>query len=180
MNYENTKSKIRRVYEQSSQNAEDLEKKSNQNEKVKRDLKSYGTNQFDFNIIRDFSSEWEECEVLKIEVLNNPTRIPFTIFKYGYYEEWRIFINNIPEKFIPYIYSQVEIRSTTNTDLNTAPQGQSFSPIYNGTIIQKISENNGIYNIVLVIGFNTDLFKEEQRLQGRVIVKITNPQDVLV
>jgi hypothetical protein len=171
MSYVNTKHKIRTIFTAAQQNRADLDTLAVSNDKVLEQLKKVSIYKFNFNKIHDFSSEWENTEVLSIDILNdyNHSDGSYSITKkYAAYKEWQVEVDNIPEKYLPFLDYKMEVQTNAGIDLTNNFQTTS--------ILQKISEKEGIYNIILIAGMSTNFLDDEVSLKTRLLVKIHNPE----
>jgi len=176
MKYENTKHKLRTAFTKAQTNTDSITKFETQNTTTKNALKALNIPVFNFNHIHDFSSEWMDNEIDNVPVIkeitwDNETSWTGTfVFDSTYiaHKTLRLEIDNVPEKFLPFIDYKLVIESKSDTEWT--------DNYYTSSMLQKLSENDGIYNVVLIVGISTGIMQDEASFRVKLLLKIRNPQ----
>jgi len=180
MKVDNTKSKIRKIYNQEISNENKIDIIDRDTTTLENSIKNVDYPINIKNKIRDFSTDWIDLDAYTIERWNTNT--------YAMHKEFRIELPDMPMKFLPFINVQPIYRCGDNYKLIWDVDGVPFILQTRKNHFFQVGsiDNNIAKNIKLIMGFSivhdysefTALGQAYNpfTIQVKFLVKISNPE----
>lgn len=175
MNYEETKHKINKLWNDNIKIESDIIKN---NENILNNTNNLIFDyKLDYKKLQSFESDWYRLKTYEITpVFTDP-------YYTDYFHYFSLNINNFPLKFLPYLYHNI-IYKCGEYSLGEIENQADFATLKNTIYIYKSDTNiednifNEIYNIKLLMGITTTNFdstKYEYDIYVKYLVRLTTP-----
>lgn len=171
MNYENTKHKVRTVFTQSDTNTNSITSLNDSNNAALHKKAIITLPKINFNHVRQLTTDWSISSNFTVETIKSFDLETGTFeieLQNAAYQEWNIEIDEIPEKYLPFLDYKIQIQRNDEVTW--------LDNYYTASILHKLSESNGIYNIRLAIGWSREIEEKNIQIKSRLLFVVSNPQ----